>query len=168
MSPFQQMWAPWRMDFLRAPKEKGCFMCRIAGEPARDAENYVVKRDGTCLLLLNRYPYNGGHLLVAPLRHVASLGELEEAELLGMMRSAQLGERLLRRVAKPDAFNFGINQGAAAGAGLKDHLHLHVVPRWNGDMNFLPVFSGVRVVPQALDELHAALVAALAEEEAGA
>lgn len=164
MSPHQQLWAPWRMSFLQAPKEEGCFMCRIAATPEQDRENYVVHRATSGLLLLNRYPYNGGHLMAAPYRHIATLGELTEAESLELMTLAKLGERLLRRVAKPDAFNFGINQGAAAGAGLKDHLHLHIVPRWAGDTNFMPVFSGARVMPQALDELHAALLKALPAE----
>ncbi len=172
MTDFQtahQLWAPWRMEFIRGPKEEGCFLCRIIREgPAKDAENLVICRSGSGILLMNRYPYNGGHLMAAPLRHVGTLGELTAAETREMMELACLAERLLDRVVKPQGFNMGINQGAAAGAGLKDHLHMHVVPRWEGDTNFMPVLGRVRVMPQALDEMHAALAAELAKEKSGA
>ncbi len=154
------------MEFIRAPKEAECFMCRILREgPSKDAENLVIRRGATCLLLMNRYPYTSGHLLVAPFRHEGRLDVLRPEELGEMMELASLGTRLLERVAQPQGFNLGINQGAAAGAGLKDHLHLHVVPRWEGDTNFMPVLGAVRVMPQALEEMRAALVAALAQEE---
>jgi len=169
MTDFQtahQLWAPWRMEFIRGPKEEGCFLCRIIREgPVQDAENLVVCRGKTGLLLMNRYPYNGGHLMAAPYRHAGTLGALSPEELAEMMELARLGERLLDRVVHPQGFNMGINQGAAAGAGLKDHLHLHIVPRWEGDTNFMPVLGRVRVMPQALDEMHAALVAELAKDE---
>lgn len=163
----QQLWAPWRMEFIHAPKEAGCFLCRIIREgPEKDAENLVVHRGGRCLLLMNRYPYNGGHLLVAPFRHEGALGALSAEERREMLDLACLAERLLARVARPHGFNLGINQGSAAGAGLKDHLHMHVVPRWEGDTNFMPVLGSARVMPQALEEMHAALRAALAHEGA--
>lgn len=168
MTDFQTqppLWAPWRMEFIRAPKEPECFLCRILREgPERDAENLVIRRGAGCLMLLNRYPYNSGHLLIAPCRHEGALGELTTAERGEMLDLACLGERLLERVAHPQGFNVGINQGAAAGAGLQDHLHLHVVPRWEGDTNFMPVLGGVRVMPQALEEMRAALLAELARE----
>ncbi len=169
MSDFQtaqQLWAPWRMEFIRGPKEEGCFLCRILREgPERDAENLVVRHGRACILLLNRYPYTGGHLMVAPRRHVGTLGELLPGERQEMLEMACQAERLLERVLHPHGFNFGINQGAAAGAGLKDHLHMHVVPRWEGDTNFMPVLGGVRVMPQALAEMHAALRGELDREE---
>jgi len=153
------------MEFIRAPKEDGCFLCRIIRDgPAQDAENLVLHRGKTCILLMNRYPYNVGHLMVVPLRHVATLCELTPEELAEMMQLACLSERLLERVAQPQGFNLGINQGAAAGAGLKDHLHLHVVPRWGGDTNFMPVLGSTRVMPQALEEMGARLQAELARE----
>jgi ATP adenylyltransferase len=164
----QQLWAPWRMDFIRSRKEPGCFMCRIVAEGgAKDAENLVVHRGEHGLLVMNRYPYCCGHLLVAPYRHVATLGDLTAEERRETLELACLGQRLLAAVAKPDGFNLGINEGSAAGAGLKDHLHLHVVPRWEGDTNFMPVAAGVRVMPQALEEMRAALAGALAREGAG-
>ena len=153
------------MEFIQAPKEEGCFMCRIiAAGSGRDAGNLVVHRGKHGLLLLNRYPYNSGHLMAAPYRHVAALGDLESGERLELMDLTCLAERLLKAVARPQGFNMGINQGEAAGAGLKHHLHMHIVPRWDGDTNFMPVLGRVRVMPQALEEMHAALVAALARE----
>ena len=160
-----QLWAPWRMAFIRAPKENECFLCRIVREgPEKDAENLVIRRGESCLLLMNRYPYAGGHLMVAPFRHEGSLDALSAGERGEMMELACLAERLLDRAAHPAGFNMGLNHGAAAGAGLKDHLHMHVVPRWEGDTNFMPVLGGVRVIPQALEEMHAALRSALAQE----
>jgi len=162
----QQIWAPWRMDFIRAPKEEGCFLCRIIRDgPEKDAENLVIYRGETCLLLMNRYPYNGGHLLVAPYEHVGTVRGLSSDVLKEMMELARLAERLLDQVASPQGYNLGINQGAAAGAGLKDHLHLHIVPRWQGDTNFMPVLGSTRVMPQALEEMHTLLLAALDQEE---
>lgn len=164
----QHLWAPWRIDFIQAPKETGCFLCRISGAgPEQDAENLVICRGEGVLLLLNRYPYTSGHLMVAPNRHVGTLGELTAPERSAMMDMACLGERLLQAVVHPDGFNMGINQGTAAGAGLKDHLHWHVVPRWEGDTNFMPVLGGARVMPQALCELHATLREALARDGGG-
>lgn len=162
----QKLWAPWRMEFFRAPKEEGCFLCRIIAEgPERDAENLVICRRQHGMLLMNRYPYNVGHLMVSPFRHEGELGVLSAEERHELLDLACLGEKLLEAVARPQGFNVGINQGSAAGAGLKDHLHLHVVPRWEGDTNFLPVIGRVRVMPQALWEMHAALVQALGKME---
>ena len=164
-----RLWAPWRMEFIRRPKEKGCFLCRIIGEGAeKDAENLVIRRGGSCMLLMNRYPYNGGHMMAVPLRHVGTLGALTAEETREMMELTCLAERLLERVVRPQGFNIGLNQGAAAGAGLKDHVHMHIVPRWEGDTNFMPVLGGVRVMPQALEELRAELAAELVREGAGA
>lgn len=164
----QRLWAPWRMEFIRAPKEKECFLCRIIREgPEKDAQNLVVHRGRHGLLVLNRYPYSGGHLLAVPYRHEGSLVALSRDEMGELMDLACLAERLLERVAKPQGFNVGINQGAAAGAGLRDHLHLHVVPRWEGDSNFMPVVGSVQVMPLALEEMHAALRAELEKEKGG-
>ena len=164
--PVQQLWAPWRMEFIRAPREQACFLCRIIREgPAQDAENLVIRRGRQGLLLMNRYPYNSGHLLAAPYRHEGALSALTPEEHREMLELICLGQRLLERVAKLNGYNLGINQGSAAGAGLKDHLHMHVVPRWEGDTNFMPVLGSVRVMPQALEEMYAALRAELAAEE---
>ena len=153
------------MDFIREAKEAGCFLCRIqrAGE-ARDPENLVVHRGRTAYLLMNRYPYSVGHLMAVPHRHVGKLGDLTAEERQEVMDLVCRAERLLERVARPQGFNVGINQGAAAGAGLEDHLHVHVVPRWEGDTNFMPVMGSARVMPQALEEMHAALCAEWGKE----
>ena len=169
MTDFQtahRLWAPWRMEFIRNSKEEGCFLCRIIREgAAKDPENLVIHRGKCSLLLMNRYPYNGGHLMVAPCRHIGQLGTLTNEERTEMMELTCLAERLLTLVAKPQGFNMGINQGAAAGAGLKDHLHMHIVPRWEGDTNFMPVLGRVRVMPQALEEMRGALITALAADK---
>ncbi|HPC19658.1 MAG: HIT domain-containing protein [Kiritimatiellae bacterium] len=162
----QQLWAPWRMEFIRAPKEPGCFLCRIIREGSeKDDENLVVYRGAHGLLLMNRFPYTTGHLLAAPLRHEGALTALSAEERQEMLDLACLGQRLLDTVAKPGGYNLGINQGVPAGAGLEDHLHLHVVPRWEGDSNFMPVTGRIRVMPQALWEMHRALRAELARTE---
>ncbi len=153
------------MDFIRSPKEAGCFMCRIVEEgPARDVENLVIHRGEHGLLVMNRYPYSPGHLMAAPYRHVATLGALTAEEKRDLLDLTCLGEQLLTAVAAPQGFNMGINQGDVAGAGLKDHLHMHLVPRWVGDTNFMPLLGQVRVIPQALEEMRAALAGALAKE----
>ena len=163
----QRLWAPWRMEFIRAPKESGCFLCRIAAGPEHDAANHVVGRRGTALLLLNRFPYNGGHLMAAPRRHVATLAELAADEMKDLIELVCRGQRLPAGIMRPEGFNVGINEGAAAGAGLKDHLHVHVVPRWEGDTNFMPVLGATRVVPQALAATYAELAAADREGAGG-
>ncbi len=156
------------MDYIRAPKEEGCFLCRILNDgPEKDAQNLVIHRGKSGFLLMNRYPYNGGHMMAVPNRHVGALGEMTPEERAEVLEWVCLGERLLTRVVRPHGFNMGINQGSAAGAGLRDHLHLHIVPRWEGDTNFMPVLGGVRVMPQALEEMHAALMAALREDGGG-
>jgi ATP adenylyltransferase len=156
------------MEFIRSPKEEACFLCRIVREgPEKGEENLVIHRGRFGLLLMNRYPYTSGHLLAAPFRHIGALDALTEEEMKELMALTCLGQRLLERVMHPQGFNMGINQGSAAGAGLKDHLHMHVVPRWEGDANFMPVIGHVRVVPQALEETAGALRKALAEIQKG-
>ncbi len=152
----QRLWAPWRMEYISGLRQAGCFLCE-AFQSDRDEEHLIVRRGETCALIMNRYPYNNGHLMVAPYRHVAALADMQPAELTELMEMAAMASRLLTRVINAQGFNFGVNQGAAAGAGLKDHLHLHVVPRWDGDTNFMPVLAEVKVVPQPLTELFALL-----------
>ena len=155
------LWAPWRMEYIRRPSGGGCFLCEIL--PAgNDRANLVLRRDPHAVLLMNRYPYNNGHLLVAPRRHVADLGDLSPEERAAIMDLLDLGVQALRATVRPDGFNLGFNLGGAAGAGLESHLHGHIVPRWSGDTNFMPVLADVKVVPQAMDELWADLSAALA------
>jgi ATP adenylyltransferase len=141
----------------KGPETADCFLCRYVREPANDAENLVVCRGRKALAVLNRYPYNNGHLLVAPLAHRAGLGDLDDLELLECMH---LLARLIEQIGQAmsaDGFNVGLNLGKAAGAGLPGHLHWHLVPRWHGDTNFMPVLADVNVVPQSLEALYALL-----------
>jgi len=144
------LWAPWRIDYIRSEKEGVCFLCRIFAEK-NDRENLLLYRGKTCAILMNRFPYNSGHLMVAPFRHIAGLDELTSEETLEMAALTARAVTVLREVMNPQGFNIGYNLGEAAGAGLKDHLHQHIVPRWSGDTNFMPVLGGPRVIPEALE-----------------
>lgn len=144
------LWAPWRIDYIRVEKESECFLCRIFAE-RNDRENLLLYRGKTCAVLMNRFPYNSGHLMVTPYRHIAEPGDLTTAESLEMAELTVRSLAALRTVMNPQGFNIGINLGEPAGAGLKDHLHQHIVPRWNGDTNFMPVLGGPRVIPEALE-----------------
>ena len=147
------LWAPWRIKYILSPKRKKCFLCEAA-KSNNDEENLVVFRGYTCFVILNRYPYNNGHLMIATYRHVGDLAELNMAELFELNFLAQLALRALRRAMKPDGFNIGLNLGKVAGAGVKDHIHVHVVPRWEGDTNFMPVLAETKVIPEALDSTY--------------
>ncbi len=146
------LWAPWRVEFIRGEKSPDCFLCgNESPNPERYEEKLIARRGKHCFVILNRYPYNSGHLLVAPYRHAADLPLLtaeERAELLELTIQSEL---TLRKVMSPAAFNVGLNLGAAAGAGVAEHLHMHIVPRWVGDNNFMPVLADIRCVPEALE-----------------
>lgn len=148
------------MKYILGTREKDCFLCAML-EHSADAENLILKRGTTCFIVMNRYPYNNGHLMVCPLRHVDSLAAMTAEEQAEMMTLTSECVALLQKVMKPDGFNIGINLGTAAGAGLKDHIHMHIVPRWNGDTNFMPVLGETKVIPQALHELRDQLASAL-------
>jgi len=140
------------MEYILKSRQKGCFLCDIIQAKA-DRKNLVLCRGKLCVLVVNRYPYNNGHLMVAPYRHVASLQVMNDAERSELLSLAATACTALKKAMHPDGFNIGINLGTTAGAGLKDHLHLHIVPRWEGDTNFMPVMAGVKVIPQSLDAL---------------
>ena len=153
----EQIWAPWRLSYIVTTKDhqpEGCFLCRYASDPRSDAENLVISRGKRTLTVLNRYPYNNGHLLVAPLEHKANLEDLDEEELLECMRALQDMTRLIRQRMSAEGFNIGVNLGRIAGAGVPGHLHWHLVPRWSGDTNFMPVLVDANVIPQSLAALH--------------
>jgi ATP adenylyltransferase len=157
--------APWRIEYIRmlGGEDEGCFLCRCRDEVDRDEENLVLWRTSGCLAVLNRFPYTGGHLLIAPLEHVASLECLSRETMAEMMSLASDAVRALARAVRAEGFNVGINIGRCAGAGLPGHVHMHVVPRWGGDTNFMAVLGDVRVIPQALSELRRELLAASGE-----
>ncbi len=151
--PLDTIWAPWRMDYILAPKADGCFLCEALASKD-DERNLVLERRGRCFSVLNRFPYNNGHMLVAPNAHKGDLGDLNERELAELMRLTRDTQQLLATAMNPHGFNIGINLGACAGAGLPGHLHVHIVPRWNGDTNFMPVIGGTKVIVQSLDALY--------------
>jgi ATP adenylyltransferase len=145
----ERLWAPWRLEYVQnADKEDGCVFCRAA--EGGDEEHLVVHRGRHAFVLLNRFPYSSGHLLVAPYRHGVNFAELDDAEVLEVHRLGAQGLEVLQGVYKPEGFNLGWNVGRSAGAGITEHGHLHVVPRWSGDTNFMPVLGDVRVIPELL------------------
>ena len=154
--------APWRIEYILAqkPELKEGLFARIA-QSSDDVENLVIVRDRTCYALLNRYPYNGGHLMIVPYKEVPDLNGLTDEETADLWKLVRRCINALTAVMKPDGFNVGINLGKVAGAGIAEHLHIHVVPRWNGDTNFMPVIAGTGVVPDALKEIAAKLRAEL-------
>ena len=155
--------APWRIQYILAPKpppSDASLFARIA-QSSDDVANHVIVRDRSCFAMLNTYPYNGGHLLVIPYKQVSDLPELTREEISDLMALLVRCQAALRQVMRPDGFNVGINLGRAAGAGIAEHLHIHIVPRWGGDTNFMPVLGATTVVPQALAELAVQLRAVL-------
>ena len=175
---YEQLWAPWRLGYLRGDKDKTqegseelnfrpgadpeCFLCQGVADPA-DRRRYVIHRGLHTITILNRFPYNNGHLLIAPQRHLRCLDNLTAEEQTDTMQCLTRMVKLLGVVLKPEGFNIGLNLGEAAGAGLPGHLHWHVVPRWNGDSNFMPALAGVKVIPQSLDALWEMLTEQLAQ-----
>ena len=151
----EQIWAPWRIKYIEVAKAgvEGCFLCDKPKEN-KDAENYILYRGKQNFIILNSYPYNPGHLMVAPYRHLASPDDLAKDELHEHFETVSRAVEVLKKVFNPGGFNIGINLGRAAGAGVADHIHTHIVPRWVGDNNFMPVVGEVRVLPQALAETY--------------
>jgi len=155
----ESLHAPWRIEYILAPKAPLADVSLFAriGQSNDDELNLVVVRERSCYALLNAYPYTGGHLLVVPYKQAADLGELTEGELCDLMSLTRRCQRVLTKLMKPDGFNIGMNLGRVAGAGIVEHLHIHIVPRWLGDTNFMPVLANTTVVPEALKELAARL-----------
>jgi len=143
------LWAPWRMEYIMMAETPGCFLCQKPKED-KDVTNLVLYRGVKNFIILNSYPYNPGHLMIAPYRHVASLDALSDEESREHFDLVKKSTQLLSEVVKPAGFNIGINLGKVAGAGIVDHVHTHVVPRWEGDTNFMPVLSQTKVLPEAL------------------
>ncbi len=156
------IWAPWRIEYIRGEKENDCFLCRMLAEQS-DRDNLILLRGRTCAVVMNRYPYNSGHLMVCPNRHVADFADLTAEEDLEMCDLTRRAIAALRAVMQPEGFNIGTNLGSAAGAGLKDHLHRHIVPRWVGDTNFMAVTGDTHVVPEALTATYDLLAAQFAQ-----
>ena len=147
------LWAPWRLEYIaQADELPGCVFCAEAAGAPTGGESLLVHRGISAIAILNKYPYSSGHLMAAPVRHVGSLGDLTDDEALDIHRLSVAGVDALGRLYAPDGFNLGWNLGRPAGAGIADHVHLHVVPRWSGDTNFMPVLADVKVLPEHLLE----------------
>jgi len=151
------VWAPWRMSYILAEKPIECIFCERLREPY-DAKNLLLWRGRTAFVMMNLYPYNNGHLMVVPHAHVASLIDLEPSQRAELGELTMRCEQVLRQAMRPDGLNIGLNLGSAAGAGIAEHLHVHVVPRWDGDTNYMTVVGEVRVIPQHLDDTYALLM----------
>jgi ATP adenylyltransferase len=158
-----QLWAPWRLSYIAepaAPKRDECFVCAGLAAGA-DRDNLIALRTSQSVVVLNRFPYNNGHLLIAPRAHKGQLHELEPGEMLEVMETLRRMVAVVQDLIKPDGFNIGLNLGRVAGAGLPGHLHWHLVPRWNGDTNFMPVLTDAKVISQSLDSFWEMLTTAL-------
>ena len=155
-----QLWAPWRLSYIATAKDKpdatdgDCFICRGAAGASNDRANFVVHRTALSVVVLNRFPYNNGHLLVCPKAHKGQFEELGDEELLDLQRVIQQMTGIIRQSMNADGFNIGLNLGRVAGAGVPGHLHWHIVPRWFGDTNFMPVVADTKVISQSLDALY--------------
>lgn len=156
----EALWAPWRVEYYQAEHGSGKNFLLEAAQAQDDAAFLVIKRNATCFLIMNKYPYSSGHLMAVPKRRVEGMGELSGAEVMDLWALALRAQELLKEVVRAQGFNVGLNLGKAGGAGLAEHLHLHIVPRWEGDSNFMPVIGHTRILPQALAPLYALLVEA--------
>ncbi len=147
-----KLWAPWRIKYIEAKRNKKCIFCKA--KKSTNKKNYVIFKTAHSLSILNIFPYNNGHAMVAPLRHVKDFSFLKEAEALDLIKAINKTKKLLDKVLKPDGYNIGLNLSRSAGAGIPDHMHIHIVPRWRGDNNFMPVIFNTKIISQSLDELH--------------
>jgi ATP adenylyltransferase len=152
----ERLWAPWRLEYIKGPKPDECIFC-AAATSEDDAGSYVVGRGEHCFVMLNAFPYNNGHVMVSPYEHVGSIEGLADPVVLELMNLTQRSLGALREAYAPEGFNVGINEGNVAGAGVEDHTHLHVVPRWGGDTNFMPVIGDTRVLPESLEDSYSRL-----------
>jgi ATP adenylyltransferase len=154
-----RIWAPWRLDYVKDASKDSADECIFCVKPAEgdDQANLIVHRGSRCFVILNKYPYTNGHLMVAPYEHVGTLPQLDRETVAEMMLLAQESMRILEHTYSPHGYNVGFNQGRVAGAGVEHHIHMHVVPRWGGDTNFMPVLADTRVMPQTLEQSYDAL-----------
>ncbi len=163
------LWTPWRMAYLTGDRHEGCVLCDKPRAPqSEDRANLVLHRSALCYVVLNLYPYNTGHVMVVPYRHASSLDELDADTRSALMALAEMAVRVVRRAYAPAGFNLGMNIGKVAGAGIADHVHLHVVPRWDGDTNYMPVLGATKVLPETLETTYDRLCRAWQEEERAA
>jgi ATP adenylyltransferase len=152
----KNLWAPWRSQYVSAPKEEGCVFCNALKE-ANNPERGIIITGEHAFIIMNRFPYSTGHLMVVPKEHIGGLEELDPKVVSEMWALLKEAKRALHCLYAPDGFNVGLNIGTAAGAGIADHLHIHLVPRWEGDTNFMPIMADVRLIPQHMEEIYKAL-----------
>ena len=164
--PLNVLWAPWRFGYVTQPKVRGCVFC-LKGPARKDAAALVLLRSSEAFVILNKFPYANGHLMVAPYRHVARFEQLTPAEAQDVVGLLGRCERLLEGTLRPDGFNVGANLGRVAGAGVLGHLHVHMVPRWHGDTNFMPLLAGTKVIPQSLEAVYRQLARAVGGQRQG-
>ncbi|MBN1787106.1 MAG: HIT domain-containing protein [Sedimentisphaerales bacterium] len=158
------LWAPWRIGYIQGLSEKqDCFICHDVKHPAQDEDNFVLWRTERSLVVLNRFPYNNGHLLLAPVRHIAGLDELDDKEMIELTKLIVASQKVLMLAIKPGGFNVGMNFGRCAGAGLPGHMHIHIVPRWDGDTNFMAICGNTDVISQSMKDLYRQLKTISAE-----
>jgi len=144
-----RLWAPWRMSYIKnTDRMQGCFLCDAIS--MRDEESYIVYRSEKVFVILNSYPYNTGHIMVAPYRHIGDIESLDDSEALDLVKVVKKSIAALREAYSPQGYNIGVNLGRVAGAGVEGHLHVHIVPRWGGDTNFMPITGGAKVLPEDL------------------
>ncbi|MFH1317700.1 MAG: HIT domain-containing protein [Candidatus Omnitrophota bacterium] len=158
-----KIWAPWRIDYVSQKKQKGCIFCRIK-KSSKDKVHLIVLRSAHCYVVLNTFPYNNGHLMVVSNRHIAFLDNLSDSEILDMNKTLIKVKNILKKVLSPSGFNVGINLGKVSGAGVDKHLHIHIVPRWLGDTNFMPVTANTKIVSQSLEALYIQIKKCLQEK----
>ncbi len=149
----KHLWAPWRIQYIKGPPPEGCIFCTLPRE-GRDRDHRILHQGRRAFVILNTFPYNSGHLMIVPHRHVADLAALEDDEILELMHLTTAAMEAIRATYNSEGFNIGVNLGRAAGAGILDHVHVHVVPRWVGDTNFMPVLGEVKVLPEDLSVTH--------------
>ena len=148
-----KLWAPWRSKYLYLKKNKACIFC-INKDADKDKKRYIISRTEYSFSMLNLYPYNNAHVMIAPYRHLESIGNLSNAEVLDLMALAKRTKNILDKELKPDGYNIGMNIGKVAGAGFAGHLHIHIVPRWTGDTNFMPIIADTKIVSESMDAMY--------------
>lgn len=149
----KQLWAPWREKVIYQRRYGKCIFC-VKPKEKKDSKNYIFMRRRYSFAMLNLYPYNNGHIMIVPYRHVNTFQALTQKEITALMAHLQECQKLLKKLLHPHGFNIGINEGRVAGAGFKDHIHIHIVPRWNGDTNYMPVLTSTKVISESLDTLY--------------
>ena len=149
----KNLWAPWRKEFILGKKEKGCIFCKRLRQK-KDKENLILFRGKKSFVILNRFPYNSGHLMVSPKRHIGKLEQLRKDELFELVFLCQKAVKIIKEALKPDGLNLGMNLERSSGAGIADHLHIHIVPRWDGDTNFMPVLTDTKLISLSLEDVY--------------